>query len=143
MIDLLKDYETEYSMEDIINKSIDNDIAIYEVIYNEENNGYVYDQNSFIQGALYYYGKMENERKNIIKINNTIDSAEYYKFDLHQRENITEDLQSATESLEIFETSYLACTKMINLFEYFGREELTNGKLNDVNNKLYCYISAV
>ena len=57
---------------------------------------------------------------------------------LHQKENVMEDLQCATECMEIFETCYLSCRKMIDLFEYFGNDEL-----NDRNSKIYCYISAV
>ena len=144
LIDLLKNQTIEYTVEDLLKGTIKNDeiIEIWEVQYNKEN-GYIYDQNSFIQGALYYYGKVEEERKKINNIQNIINSAEYYKLDLNGRENVTEDLQCSTESMEIFESAYLTCRKMINLFEYFEREEIIDNDWNDRNCKVYCYISAI
>ena len=141
LIDLLHTYKIDYTMEDLISGT-KNDIEIWEIQYNKEN-GYIYDQNSFIQGALYYNGKIEEERKAIINLQNIINSAEYYKLDLNQRENVTEDLQGSNEAKEVFESCYLACRKMIDLFEYFGHEEIIDDNWNDRNSKVYCYISAV
>ena len=72
-----------------------------------------------------------------------INSAEYYKLELNQKENVTEDLQCAIESKEIFESCYLICHKMINLFEYFEHDEIIDGDLSHRNCKIYCYISAI
>jgi len=90
----------------------------------------LFDQNSFIQGALFYYNKMEEERKYLNDI----------KSNLNQK-GITADLQRANESLEIFEISYLACRKMIDLIEYFNHNEIIDG--DNRNSKVYCYISAI
>lgn len=102
------------------NIKLNND-EIWRIQYNKEN-GYIFDQNSFIQGALYYNGKIEEERKAIINLQNIINSTEYYRLNLNQRENVTEDLQGSNEAKEIFESCYLACRKMIDLFEYFEHE---------------------
>ena len=144
LIDLLKNQIIEYTVEDVLKGTIKNNeiIEIWEIRYNKEN-GYIYDQNSFIRGALYYNGKVEEERKRINNLQNIINSTEYYKLDLNQRENVTEDLECAIESMDIFESSYLACRKMIDLFEYFGHEEIIDNNLDDRNCKVYCYISAI
>ena len=141
LIDLLKKYKIDYTMEDLISGTKD-DIEIWEFQYNKEY-GYIFDQNSFIQGALYYNSKIEEERKAIINLQNIINSAEYYKLDLNQRENVTEDLQGSNEAKEVFESCYLACRKMIDLFEYFEHEEIIDDNWNDRNSKVYCYISAI
>lgn len=112
------------------------------VKFNNMDKSLIYDQNSFIQGALYYYGKMEEERKFITKLDTIINSIEYYKLTLEQKTNITEDLVCANDSLEIFELAYLSCRKMIDLFEYFEHNEIIN-ELDNRNNKIYCCISAV
>lgn len=141
LIDLLKKHKVDYAIEDLISGTI-KDIEIWEIQYDKEN-GYIYDQNSFIQGALYYNNKIEEERKAIINLQNIINSSEYYKLDLNQRENVTEDLQGSNEAKEVFESCYLACRKMIDLFEYFEHEEIIDNNGNDRNSKIYCYISAV
>ena len=141
LIDLLKKYKVDYTMEDLISGTI-KDIEIWEIQYNKEN-GYIYDQNSFIQGALYYNDKVEEERKRINNLQNIINGVEYYKLDLNQRENVTEDLQGFNEAKEVFESCYLACRKMIDLFEYFGHEEIIDDNWDDRSSKVYCYISAV
>ena len=144
LIDLLKNQIIEYTMEDVLKGTIKNNeiIEIWEIRCNKEN-GYIYDQNSFIRGALYYNDKVEEERKRINNLQNIINSTEYYKLDLNQRENVTEDLECAIESMDVFESSYLACRKMIDLFEYFGHEEIIDNNWDDRNCKVYCYISAI
>ena len=141
LINLLEKYKIDYTVEDLISKTT-NYIEIWKNEFCKEN-GYIYDQNSFIQGALYYNGKIEEERKRINNLQNIINSAEYYKLDFNQKENVTEDLECAIESMDIFESSYLACRKMIDLFEYFGHEEIIDNDWNDRNCKVYCYISAI
>lgn len=141
LIDLLKKHKVDYTMEDLISGTT-KDIEIWEIQYNKEN-GYIYDQNSFIRGALYYNGKIEEERKAIINLQNIINSAEYYKLDLNQRENVTEDLQSSNEAKEVFESCYLVCRKIIDLFEYFGHEEIIDDNWDYRSSKVYCYISAL
>ena len=140
LINLVEKYKIDYTAEDLINKTTNN-IEIWKNEFYKEN-GYIYDQNSFIGGALYYYSKVEEERKKINDIQNIINGIEYYKLNLHQKENVMEDLQCATECMEVFETCYLSCRKMIDLFEYFGYDELNDDR-NDRNSKIYCYISAV
>lgn len=144
LIDLLKNQIIEYTVEDVLKGTIKNNeiIEIWRIQYNKEN-GYIFDQNSFIQGALYYNGKIEEERKAIINLQNIINSTEYYKLNLNQRENVTEDLQGSNEAKEVFESCYLVCRKMIDLFEYFGHEEIIDDNWNDRNCKVYCYISAI
>ena len=141
LIDLLKKHQINYKVNNPIDDNTKN-IELYQIQYNEEN-GYIYDQNSFIQGALYYNNKIEEERKKIDNFQKIINSTEYYKLDLAQRENVTEDLECADELKDLFESCYLVCRKMINLFEYFGREEIIDDNWNDRNCKIYCYISAI
>lgn len=141
LINLVEKYKIDYTIEDLISKNA-NDIEIWKTEFYKEN-GYIYDQNSFIQGALYYNGKIEEERKAIINLQNIINSTEYYKLNLNQRENVTEDLQGSNEAKEVFESCYLVCRKMIDLFEYFEHEEIIDDNWNDRNCKVYCYISAI
>ena len=141
LIDLLHTYKVDYAIEDLISGTM-KDIEIWEMKYDKEN-GYVYDQNSFIKGALYYYGKMEEEDKEIHNLQNIINSVEYYKLDMNQKANVTEDLQGANEAKEYFESCYLACRKMVYLFEYLEREEFIDNDEHCRNCKVYCYISAV
>lgn len=141
LIDLLYTYKVDYTMEDLINGTM-KDIEIWEIKYNKEN-GYIYDQNSFIQGALYYYGKIKEEDEKIHNLQNIVNGVEYYKLDMNQKANVTEDLQCAIESKEIFESCYLACNKMVQLFEYLEREEFIDKDEHHRDYKVYCYISAV
>ena len=141
LINLVEKYKIDYTIENLISKNT-NYIEIWKYEYHKEN-GYIYDQNSFIQGALYYNGKIEEETKRIHNLQNIINGTEYYTLNLAQRTDITNDLETAYESKEIFESCYLICRKMIDLFEYFEHEEIIDDNLSDRNSKVYCYISAV
>lgn len=114
-------------------------ISVYHKKYCNEN-GYLYDENSFITAQEYFNKKIEETFINIYKLKELQNTIEYFKLNDEQKEHIEETYLNYEEMMDEYKYQKSACDKMVNLLDYFKNDAVINDSVYR-SEKLYVYIS--